>query len=105
MDPLGYGMAPDTFGFYVNSPFFSLSEGPATHRTEVVASYPGNDVLASGLLKGEELMAGRAAVVAVDMNPGRVVLFGLRPQHRAQTHATFPMLFNALYLSAAAATP
>ena len=47
-------------------------------------------------------MAGRAAVVAVDMNPGRIVLFGLRPQHRAQTHATFPMLFNALYLAAAA---
>jgi len=45
-------------------------------------------------------MAGRAAVVSIDMNPGRVVLFGLRPQHRAQTHATFPMLFNALYLSA-----
>ena len=48
-------------------------------------------------------MAGRAAVVSVDMNPGRVVLFGLRPQHRAQTHATFPLLFNALYLSAPAA--
>ena len=44
-------------------------------------------------------MAGRAAVVPVDMNPGRLVLFGLRPQHRAQTQATFPLLFNALYLS------
>jgi hypothetical protein len=104
-DPLGYGMAPDTYGFYINSPFFSLPEGPATRRTQVVASYPSTDVLASGLLKGEELMAGRAAVVSVDMSPGRVVLFGLRPQHRAQTHATFPMLFNALYLSASEATP
>jgi hypothetical protein len=46
-------------------------------------------------------MAGRAAVVSIEMNPGRVVLFGLRPQHRGQTHATFPLLFNALYLSAA----
>jgi hypothetical protein len=100
-DPLGYGMAPDTYGFYVNSPFFSITEGVASQRTEVVASYPAANILASGSLNGEELMANRGAVVSIDMSPGRVVLFGLRPQHRAQTHATFPMLFNALYLSAA----
>jgi hypothetical protein len=46
-------------------------------------------------------MVGRAAVVAIEMNPGRIVLFGLRPQHRAQTHATFPLLFNAFYWAAA----
>ena len=51
-------------------------------------------------MRGEELMYGRAAVVAIEMNPGKVVLFGIRPQHRAQTHATFPLLFNALYWSA-----
>ena len=44
-------------------------------------------------------------MVSVDLNPGRVILFGLRPQHRAQTHATFPLLFNALYLSAVEGTP
>jgi hypothetical protein len=100
--PLGYAMAPSTYGFYINSPFFSIVEGFASQRTTVVARYPNTDVVASGWLKGEELMAGRAAVVSIEMNPGRIVLFGLRPQHRAQTHATFPMLFNALYLSAAA---
>jgi hypothetical protein len=99
--PIGYGMAPETFGFYINSPFFSIVEGFASQKTSVVARYPNTGVVASGWLKGEDMMAGRAAVVSIDMNPGRVVLFGLRPQHRAQTHATFPMLFNALYMSAA----
>jgi hypothetical protein len=98
-NPIGYGVAADTYGFYINSPFFTLVEGFNSQKTNVVARYPNTNVIASGWLKGEELMAGRAAVVSIDMNPGRVVLFGLRPQHRAQTHATFPMLFNALYLS------
>ena len=98
--PMAYGMAAETHGFYVNSPFFSVADGFASQRAEVVARYPNTNVVASGWLKGEELMAGRAAVVSIDMSPGTVVLFGLRPQHRAQTHATFPMLFNALYLSA-----
>ncbi len=98
--PIGYGMPPETFGFYNNSPFFSLLEGFSSQKTTIVARYPNTDVVASGWLKGEELMAGRAAVVSVEMAPGRIVLFGLRPQHRAQTHATFPLLFNALYLAA-----
>jgi glutamine amidotransferase-like uncharacterized protein len=97
--PIAYGMPAETCGFYNNSPFFSLLEGFSSQKTTIVARYPNTDVVASGWLKGEELMAGRAAVVSVDMNPGRIVLFGLRPQHRAQTHATFPLLFNALYLS------
>jgi hypothetical protein len=99
--PIGYGMSAQTFGFYNNSPFFSLVEGFASQHPTVVARYPNTEVVASGWLRGEPLMAGRAAVVSIDMNPGRIVLFGLRPQHRAQTHATFPMLFNALYLSTA----
>jgi len=98
-------MEADTYGFYINSPFFSIVEGFASQKTNVIARYPNTGVVASGWLKGEELMTGRAAVVAVDLNPGKVVLFGLRPQHRAQTHATFPMLFNALYLSARGDAP
>jgi zinc carboxypeptidase len=98
--PIGVGMPSETYGFYNNSPFFALVEGFSSQRASVVARYPNSDVVASGWLKGEDLMAGRAAVVSVEMNPGRIVLFGLRPQHRAQTHATFPLLFNSLYTAA-----
>jgi hypothetical protein len=99
--PLGRGMPAETRGFYTNSPFFALVEGFAGHRPSVVARYPNAEVVASGWLKGEEHMAGRAAVVMVDMDAGRLILFGLRPQHRAQTQATFPLLFNALFMAAA----
>jgi len=99
-NPIGYGVDAETYGFYINSPFFSVTEGFASQKTSVVARYPNTNLVASGWLKGEDYMAGRAAVVSIDMNPGHVVLFGLRPQHRAQTHATFPLLFNALYLAA-----
>jgi hypothetical protein len=99
--PVGFGMPAETYGFYNNSPFFALVEGFASQRAAVIARYPNTGVLASGWLRGEDWMAGRAAVVAVEMNPGRIVLFGLRPQHRAQTQATFPLLFNSLYWAAA----
>jgi hypothetical protein len=97
--PLAYGVAADTTGFYNNSPFFGVADGFPSQKTSILVRYPNRDIVASGWLKGEELMAGQAAVVMVETNPGRVVLFGIRPQHRAQTQATFPLLFNALYLS------
>ena len=98
--PVGRGVAPETMGFYINSPFFQSMEGFASQKVSVVARYPNAKVNASGWIRGDDLMYGRAAVVAIEMNPGKVVLFGIRPQHRAQTHATFPLLFNALYWSA-----
>ena len=99
--PLGLGMAAETYGYYINSPFFQLTEGFASQKVTVAARYPNVNAKASGWVRGEDLMLGRAAVVAVEMaGGGKVVLFGIRPQHRAQTHATFPMLFNAFYWSA-----
>jgi hypothetical protein len=98
-DPIGYGVAPDTWGFYINSPFFEITPGFSSQKVNIVARYPNANANASGWVRGENLMVGSAAVVSVETNPGKVVLFGIRPQHRAQTHATFPMLFNALYWS------
>ena len=54
------------------------------------------DLLENGWLRGEELIAKKAAMVSVEHGEGRVVMIGFRAQHRAQTHGTFKLLFNAL---------
>ena len=67
-----------------------------------MASYPedARDILASGWIKGAERLERKAAAVALELGKGRVVLFGFRVQHRAQTEGTFKLLFNALHWSA-----
>jgi hypothetical protein len=65
--------------------------------------YPNEGLRASGWVRGEEKLAGMAAAVEIQYpplhegeDPGSLILLGIRPQHRAQTHATFKLLFNAL---------
>ena len=47
-----------------------------------------------------ERLERKAAAVSLELGKGKVVLFGFRVQHRAQTEETFKLLFNALYWSA-----
>jgi hypothetical protein len=38
-------------------------------------------------------------MVEANIGKGRVILFGFRPQYRAQSLATFPLLFNSILTS------
>jgi hypothetical protein len=69
----------------------------------VLATYPEEeeDILLSGWIHGAERLTRKAAAVAMTYGKGKIVLFGFRPQHRGQTHATFPLVFNALWWSVA----
>jgi glutamine amidotransferase-like uncharacterized protein len=55
-----------------------------------------SDLLQSGWLIGKEVLAKKAAMISAKLGEGRVILIGFRTQHRAQTHGTFKLRFNAL---------
>lgn len=86
---LAYGVPAEAAIWSEHSPAWET-------QLPVVARYPDAGVLASGWLVGEKVIAGRAALVDAPMGSGHVVLFGMRPQYRAQSYLTFKMFFNAL---------
>ena len=96
-NPLGYGMpAKGLATFLAGSQAWEIVTTDRNERVQVVASFPERDLLQSGWLLGEEVIAKKAAVVSVEHGQGRVVMIGFRAQHRAQTHGTFKLVFNTL---------
>ena len=65
-------------------------------RVEVVARFSEGDPLLSGWLLGPEYLAGKGAIVEVELGEGSGVLFGFQPDYRAQSVTTWPFLVNAL---------
>jgi hypothetical protein len=95
--PLGYGMPSDGLVTFLGGGMaFDLAPTDHNEQYDVVARYADRDVLYSGWLVGEQNLAKHAAMVAARIGQGQVVLFGFRVQHRAQTHGTYKLLFNAL---------
>ena len=63
---------------------------------KVVASFPEDNILLSGWLLGEDVIARKAAVVDTQYQKGRIILIGIRCQFRAQSHGTYKFLLNSL---------
>jgi len=95
--PLGYGMPQKAAAMFSDGLAMSTWVPPsADWNRKVVAAYAETDVLLSGWLLGEDLIARKAAVVDTEYKKGRIVLIGFPCQNRAQTHGTYKFLLNAL---------
>jgi hypothetical protein len=91
--PLAQGMPPKLPIWFEASPAFDIPDGSPARA---VATYSSSGTLASGWLLGEKHLSNRAALVDVPMGKGRAVLFGMRPQYRAQSYLTMNFIWNAL---------
>jgi hypothetical protein len=102
--PVTANMPSESAAFLDRPIAFETDPPGAEMQRWVLATYPDEprDILLSGWISGEGALTRKAAAVAMTYGKGKIVLFGFRPQHRGQTHATFPMIFDALYWSTAA---
>jgi hypothetical protein len=72
--------------------------GDPSQRPRVVMRFPddASEMLLSGTLLNGEALENRAQVVDAPVGEGHVVMFGIRPFWRWQTHGTFFLGFNTL---------
>jgi hypothetical protein len=92
-NPLARGLKEETAAYFTNSSAFEVTD---ESRVKTVARYAAKDALLSGWMLGEKFVNGKTALAETAYGKGKIVLFAFRPQHRGQTFATFPLIFNAL---------
>ena len=92
---LAQGLPASIPVWFEESPAFEI---PADSPARAIATFPAKDILASGWLLGETHLANRAALVEIPIGKGRAILFGMRPQYRAQSYLTMNLIWNAFTL-------
>jgi hypothetical protein len=86
-------LGENTAAYFINSSAYEITD---SNKVKSVAKYAKKDVLLSGWILGEKYMNDKTAIAETDYGRGKIILFAFRPQHRGQTFATFPFIFNAL---------
>lgn len=96
--PLTWGMGKDVGIFYRGEPLFTTSI-PQFDMDRRIAGYFGEeDLLMSGYLQGEKLLARKSALLWLKKGKGQMVLFGFSPIFRASVPGTYKLLFNSILL-------
>lgn len=90
---LAKGLRQETAAYFTNSSAYEIAD---ESKVKTIAQYAVKDSLLSGWTLGEKFMNGKTALAETDFGKGKIILFAFRPQHRGQSWATFPFIFNAL---------
>jgi hypothetical protein len=95
--PLGWGMPREVPTLFINKPVIEITPHYENEKYIEVARFADNNLLISGWLIGEQILAKKPAVLEIKLGKGMIITYAIRPQFRGQTRTTFKLLFNALY--------
>lgn len=99
--PIAWGMKERVDIFFSNSPVFRLKQDADKMGITPVAWFDTDKPLRSGWAWGQDRLYGGTAIVEAEVGKGKLYLFGPEILFRAQSHGTFKLFFNGLYLSTA----
>ena len=93
---------PERADFYFErSPAFSLSPEAEENGLKSIVTFDSEKPLRSGWAWGQKQLKGSVSVASADVGAGKLYLMGSEVAFRGQTHGTFKLLFNAIYLATA----
>ncbi|MEN9634291.1 MAG: hypothetical protein RL077_2695 [Verrucomicrobiota bacterium] len=102
-DPVAWGIPDRTDVYFDQSPTFHLTEKATAAGLKPIVWYDSEKPLRSGWALGQIHLKDGVAVAKASVGSGQLYLMGCEVAFRGQTHGTFKLLFNALYLSTAQA--
>eukprot|EP01133_Synstelium_polycarpum_P010547 gene10547-12270_t len=94
--PANWGMNKEADVVFNNSQVFKLTADAKDIQT--LASFDQKDALRSGWAWGQSYIKDGVAAFVAPVGKGKLYAFGPEITFRAQSHSTFKMLFNELYL-------
>ena len=100
-DPLAWGMSERADFYFERSAAFVLPSDAATRGLKPIAWFDSDKPLRSGWAWGQKYLKDSVTVATASVGTGKLHLMGSEVVFRGQTHGTFKLLFNALYLATA----
>ena len=97
--PANHGLGEMVTVNFARSPVFGVE--PQARGITVLGAFQDPEPLKSGWAWGQEKLQGGAALLQARVGEGTLFLFGPQLTYRAQTHETFPYLFNGILLAGA----
>jgi hypothetical protein len=94
-----WGMKPTADVYFSASPVFNLlPNATATGEVTPLAWYATDKTLRSGWAFGQSYLQQTVAAFEAKVGKGKLMVYGPEITFRGQTHSTYKMLFNQLYL-------